>query len=144
MAYPQAPFYDNVRWGGPDGLRIPQEAAPATLVVTTNPGSVVIGGVQAYTVAGAIPLVSGTYFINGAAALAMTLATPIAGTQDGITITVVAETAHAHTLTTSSNKIVPSHSTVTYAAAGDYVTLTSFNGLWYPVAIGGPTPAAIS
>jgi len=25
------PDYDNVRWGGPDGLRVPQEAGKATL-----------------------------------------------------------------------------------------------------------------
>jgi hypothetical protein len=27
------PDYDNVRWGGPDGLRVPQEVGKATLVV---------------------------------------------------------------------------------------------------------------
>ena len=28
-----APTYDNVRWGGPKGLRIPQEVFPATMAV---------------------------------------------------------------------------------------------------------------
>lgn len=27
------PDYDNVRWGGPDGLRVPQEAGKATLAI---------------------------------------------------------------------------------------------------------------
>lgn len=27
------PDYDNVRWGGPDGLRVPQEAGKATLAL---------------------------------------------------------------------------------------------------------------
>jgi hypothetical protein len=34
MAGPVAPNYDNVLWPGGDGLRIPQEVAPATLAVT--------------------------------------------------------------------------------------------------------------
>jgi hypothetical protein len=28
-----APDFDNVRWGGPDGLRVPQEVGKATLLV---------------------------------------------------------------------------------------------------------------
>src|ERR1017187_3977924 len=28
-----APTYDNVKWGGPQGLRIPQEVFPATMAV---------------------------------------------------------------------------------------------------------------
>lgn len=139
-----APNYDNVQWPGSGGLRVPQEQAPATLVVTKNPGNVLIGGTQSFTAAGAIPLVSGTYIINGSGALAMTLATPTTPLQDGITLTIIAGTAHAHTVTTAANKIVPSHSTVTFAAAGDYVTLVSSGGLWYPIALGGTTPAVIS
>lgn len=27
------PYYDNVRWGGPQGVRIPQEAFPATMAL---------------------------------------------------------------------------------------------------------------
>jgi len=42
MAYASAPDFDNVRWGGPDGLRVPQEAGKATLalkqMVTVNGG----------------------------------------------------------------------------------------------------------
>ena len=28
-----APYYDNIRWGGPQGVRIPQEAFPATMAL---------------------------------------------------------------------------------------------------------------
>lgn len=96
------------------------------------------------TAAGAIPLASGTYIINGAGALAMTLATPTTPAQDGVTLTIIAETAHAHTVTTAANKIVPSKDTVTYAAQGDYIILQSAGGLWYNLGLGGPTPAALS
>lgn len=34
-----APNYDNIRWGGPDGLRIPQELAPATFLVQQDGGA---------------------------------------------------------------------------------------------------------
>lgn len=142
MAVPTAPDYDNVRMGGPDGIRIPQEQGRCCFVVTTSE-NVNTGGTTYFTAAGAIPIVSGTYVINGSGALAMTLAVPTAA-QDGAKLTIVAGTAHAHTVTTTANKIVPSHDTVTYAAVGDYVTLQAINGLWYPIAIGGPTPAAIS
>ena len=96
------------------------------------------------TAAGAIPLVSGTYSIGSSGALAMTLATPTTPAQDGIVLKIVAGTAHAHTVTTAANKIVPSDDTVTYAAVGDYVVLQSIGGLWYPFGVGGPTPAIIS
>jgi len=35
MANPTAPYFDNVRWPGADGLRVPQEAGSATLAVTS-------------------------------------------------------------------------------------------------------------
>ncbi len=53
-----APNFDNIRLGGPDGLRYPMELAPATFAVTTAP--------TYYTAAGAIPVAGGTYVINGA------------------------------------------------------------------------------
>ncbi len=33
MAAPTAPYYDDVRWPGAGGLRVPNEAAPASLAV---------------------------------------------------------------------------------------------------------------
>ena len=137
-----APDYDNIRMGGPDGIRIPTEVGKCTFVVTTSQ-NINAGATTYYTTAGAIPIASGTYVINGAGALAMTLATPTLA-QDGATLTIIAGTAHAHTVTTAANKIVPSKDTVTYAAVGDYITLRAVNGLWYNIAIGGPTPAILS
>ena len=74
----------------------------------------------------------------------MTLATPATPAQDGITLTIIAGTAHAHTVTTAANKIVPSKDTVTFAAIGDYIVLQAMNGLWFNLGIGGPTPASLS
>ena len=36
MGTPTPPLYDDVRWGGPDGLRIPTEAGKATLAIVTG------------------------------------------------------------------------------------------------------------
>ena len=130
-----APNFDNVRLGGPDGLRYPLELAPATFAVTTAP--------TYYTAAGAIPVAGGTYVINGAGALAMTLAAPTKA-QDNMVLTIVAGTAHAHTVTTPANKINGADDTVTYAAIGDSVVLRAINGIWMAISLGGPTPAILS
>ena len=137
------PDYDNVRMGGPDGIRIPQEVGKCNFVVTKS-NNPLVGDTSILTAAGAIPMVSGTYMISGSAAIAMTLATPTTPDQDGITLKLIAGTAHAHTVTTAKNKIVPSLDTVTFAAVGDYVILQSSGGLWFNLGIGGPTPAALS
>jgi hypothetical protein len=130
-----APNFDNIRLGGPDGLRYPMELAPATFAVTTAP--------TYYTAAGAIPVAGGTYVINGAGALAMTLAAPTKA-QDNMVLTIVAGTAHAHTVTTPANKINGADDTVTYAAIGDSVVLRAINGIWMAISLGGPTPAILS
>ena len=81
-----------------------------------------------FTVGGALPVVPGTYILNGAGALAMTLAAPAV---DGIVIKVLALTAHAHTVTTPANKINGADDTATFASAvGNNVVLESINGLW--------------
>ncbi len=130
-----APNFDNIRLGGADGLRYPMELAPATFAVTTAP--------TYYTVAGAIPVAGATYVINGAGALAMTLAAPTKA-QDNMVLTIVAGTAHAHTVTTPANKINGADDTVTYAAIGDNVVLRAINGIWMAISLGGPTPAILS
>jgi len=94
------------------------------------------------TVAGAIPVVSGTYALGSAAALAVTLATPTTA-QEGTKIHVVAETAHAHKITTAANIIDGTGDTVTFAAIGDSVELTAIGGKWM-ARLGGPTPAALT
>jgi len=95
------------------------------------------------TAAGAIPVVSGTVGLGSGAALAMTLATPTLA-QDGTTITVVAETAHAHTIKTAANIIQGNGDTVTFAAIGDIVQLRAVGQKWMIMSIGGPTPAALT
>lgn len=96
------------------------------------------------TASGAIAVTSGTVALNGAGAMAMTLATPTTPAQDGITLTIVAQTAHAHTVTTAANKINGIYDTVTFAAKGDIVILQSVGGIWIVTYIGGPTPAALT
>ena len=83
------------------------------------------------TAAGAIPITPGEYTvaIDGAAALAMTLAQPT-GAQDGTRIFVTAATAHAHTVTTGANGINGNKHVVTFAAVGDSVELEAVNLLW--------------
>jgi hypothetical protein len=95
------------------------------------------------TASGALPIATGTYVLNGAAALAMTLANPT-NAQDGTTLYIVALTAHAHTVTTPADAIYGTKDTVTYAAKGDFIQLEAVNGGWMVKAIGGPTPAALS
>lgn len=95
------------------------------------------------TASGAIPVQSGTFALNGSGALAMTLAAPTTA-QDGVTLTISAQTAHAHTVTTPANTINGNKDTVTYAAVGDFVVLRAVNGLWIAIGIGGPTPASLS
>lgn len=95
-----------------------------------------------YTASGVIPLASGTVALNGAGALAMTLATPTTPGQDGTTITITATTAHAHTVTTAANKIQNANATddtVTFAHLGDTVVLEAVNGLWLVRYLNGAT-----
>ena len=96
------------------------------------------------TASGAIPVVSGTYALNGAAALAMTLAAPTTPAQDGTRIYIPAITAHAHTVTTPASGLYGTKHIVTYAAEGDAVLLEAVNGTWMVQGITGPTPAVIS
>jgi hypothetical protein len=95
------------------------------------------------TAAGAIPIADGTYVLNGAAALAMTLALPTAA-QDGTRLVLIAGTSFAHTVTTPASGIMGTKHVVTYAAAYDICILEAVNTKWAVQYIGGPTPAALS
>jgi hypothetical protein len=114
-------------------------------VFVLGPASYVMPGSQVayYAAAGAIPVANGTAVLNGAAALAMTLAAPTAA-QDGTIVAVVANTAHAHTLTTPQDAIWGAKDTVTFAAVGDIVIFEAVNLKWMIRYLGGPTPAALS
>ncbi len=107
-----------------------------------------IAALEVDTASGAIAIKEGVVLLNGASALAMTLAAPKAGSRaaggdDSKRLKIAAITAHAHKVTTPQNKINAADDTVTYAAVGDWCELVAYNGMWYAT-LGGPTPAALS
>jgi hypothetical protein len=97
-----------------------------------------------YTASGAIPVANGVAALNAATPLAMTLATPTTPGQDGVEITIIAETAQAHTVTTAGNKINGASSVITFASIGDSVTLQSMGGIWTVKAVKGTASVAPS
>lgn len=77
-----------------------------------------------------------TFFVTKAGVAAMTLAAPTAGTHDGVTLTFIAATANAHTLTIANglSGAGASADVGTFGGAvGDRVVLRAWNGVWYPV-----------
>lgn len=87
----------------------------------------------ALTTNGAVAPVSGNYVITKAGVLAMTLAAPTAGIQDGTIIVITNNTANAHTLT-ATGLLQTGTATVnlaTFAAfAGSTITLEAYGGKW--------------
>ena len=82
--------------------------------------------------------------LNTAGVNATTLASPIAGTQpagdDGKTIFVYDNTGNAHTITTASNKILPSKHILTFnATVGSNAWLIAVGGVWVPAGLTGVT-----
>jgi hypothetical protein len=75
----------------------------------------------------------------------MTLNAPVAGSQsqqgdDGKSIFVVSNSAFAHTITTSANKIIGNKHLATFTAAvGNSIELRAYNGVWVPVMTTGVT-----
>ena len=91
---------------------------------------------------GAIPVIAGSYVITAPSAAALTLAAPIAGTQDGLTISIVSATAFAHTITATGllqtgSAAVNVATLAAFAGAG--VTLRAYNGKWQVTASVGAT-----
>jgi len=86
---------------------------------------------------GAISVKTGTVAITKGSAAALTLAAPTATTDDGKVLTIIGTTAFAHTVTTPSNKLNGNKTTVTYAAAGDSITVEAYQGVWYSRALKG-------
>lgn len=85
--------------------------------------------------------------LTGTGVDAMTLATPAAGQQpagdDGKVVSLFDTTGHAHTITTASNIIAPSHHVATFnGTVGSNIQLQAYNGLWY--AVGTPSGVTIS
>lgn len=90
-----------------------------------------------YTTAGAIAEKSGIVTIGSAGALAMTLAAPIDGSDDGKMLTIVAITAQAHTVTNTSpgfNSGGAGSDVATFGGAiGDSMILVAYGGVWHAV-----------
>lgn len=94
-------------------------------------------------VSGAIPVRPGAdYVITDAGIAALTLAAPTAGSDDGVTISIISSTAFAHTLTATGLLQTGSASVnvATFAAfAGAGLTLKAFGGKWLVTASVGIT-----
>lgn len=92
----------------------------------------------------ALPKV-GSVLIQSTGVDATTLATPVSGPQeaggdDGKVLLVIDDGGHAHTITTASNKIVPSHAILTFnGTRGSSARLIANAGLWYPIGLVGVT-----
>jgi hypothetical protein len=89
--------------------------------------------------------ICGTSFIETAGVDATTLATPVAGApsaggNDGLEITIIDNSGHAHTVTAAANVITPAHHLATFnGTQGSFITLVARNGKWLPVQSSGVT-----
>jgi hypothetical protein len=116
-------------------------------ILTGTTDAIVGGGGSLNSLPGAgtgVPI-CGISFIESSVVDATTLATPIAGDpaaggNDGLTITIVDNGGHAHTVTTASNVITPAHHLATFnGTQGSFVTFVARNGKWIPLAVSGVT-----
>jgi hypothetical protein len=142
MVGPGSPDFDTVV-GQSSNLPFQFEVLTGTTdVITGGGGSLDLPpGLSATT---NVPI-CGTSFIETAGVDATTLATPVAGApsaggNDGLEITIIDNSGHAHTVTCASNVITPSHHLVTFnGTQGSFVTLVARNGKWIPVQSSGVT-----
>jgi hypothetical protein len=92
-------------------------------------------GFSPLAASGAIsPHVSASYLITKAGVAALTIAAPIAGADDGVTLDITSSTAYAHTITATGllQTGTASVNLATLAAyAGARLTLTAYQGKWY-------------
>lgn len=97
------------------------------------------------SVDGAIGVKSGHVAITKGSAAALTLAAPVAGDDDGMRLTIVSETAFAHTVTQTTpgfNGGSTASDVATFgAAAGNALELVARNGTWWTVQAKGVTLA---
>lgn len=86
---------------------------------------------------GAISAKRGIVIVTAASAAALTLAAPLAGIDDGSVLTIISDTAQAHTVTNSSpgfNGAGASGDVATFGAArGNAMRVVAYNGVWYTV-----------
>lgn len=97
----------------------------------------------AIAASGAVPVRPGAdYVITKAGVAALTLAAPTAGSDDGVTISIISSTAFAHTLTATGLLATGSASVnlATFAAfAGAGLSLKAYQGKWLVTASVGIT-----
>lgn len=128
--------------GGDTGLdiQIPTAQTKNAFQISQPDGTVVyaIGPngnplTAAVTASGALPIANGSSMITKAGVAALTLAAPVAGTQDGTEIQLISDTAFAHTLTATGllltgTAAVNSATFAPFAGAG--LVLVAYQGKW--------------
>lgn len=85
---------------------------------------------------GAIAPVDGAVFITKGTAAALTLASPVSGTDDGVRIEIVSTTAAAHTVTCTAGfgGGTTARDVATFGGAiNDSMIIEAYQGLWYLV-----------
>lgn len=114
--------------------------------------------INAAGAADVLPVSDCVVFVTKAGVDAMTLAAPVAGVypantslgdvlgtpnDDGKRILIMSTTLFAHTITTPANKINGNKHILTFGAlaAGNFVELIAFNGVWWIVASLNVTPS---
>ena len=86
---------------------------------------------QVFGASGAVRPRGSLVFLKGSSALAMTLANPTAGVQDGMTIEILETSTGAHTVTTGASGLNGASHIATFGSeAGDNLVLIAFNGTW--------------
>jgi len=94
---------------------------------------------------GAIAAKTGIVMLTKAGVAAMTLAAPVAGTDDGKVLTIVAATANAHTVTQATpgfNNAGASGDVATFGGAiGDSMQIVAYNGRWHVISLRNVTLA---
>lgn len=118
----------------PLGATIDTWTTSATRVVFTETPGYELGATN-----GAIALLNGNVYLTKAGVAAMTLAAPTAGIDDGKTLTIIAATANAHTVTQTTpgfNSASTSGDVATFGGAiGDNMVIRAYNGAWHVITL---------
>jgi hypothetical protein len=136
MVPTNSPDYDTIV-GQSSNLPFQFEVLTGTTDVITG-GAGLLGN-------GSTPPICGTSFIETAGVDACTLAAPATGSpssggNDGLEITIIDNSGHAHTVTTAANGITPAHHLATFnGTQGSFITFLARNGKWIPVQSTGVT-----
>jgi hypothetical protein len=91
-----------------------------------------------YSAAGAITPVAGTHVLNGAAAIAMTLAGPT-GAQEGSVLEILSKSLFANTCLATPAFLGAAGATATFAATGGSARLKACGGKWTVIGQSGAT-----